>query len=60
VIPELGRIGFRIGFLLVLPSLVLILLLEPGTAEFVITAFTLMVGLVFLGVVTIMVLYGRR
>jgi hypothetical protein len=58
--PELGRVGFRIGFLIVVPSLVLLFLLEPGTAEHSITVVTLVMGLIFLAVVTLLVLYGRR
>ena len=58
--PELGRVGFRIGFLIVVPSVVLLFLLEPGTAEHSITVVTLVMGLTFLAVVTVLVLYGRR
>jgi hypothetical protein len=57
VIPELGRAGFRIGFLIVVPSFFLMLFLEPGTAEYVIT---LVMGVVFLVAVTLLVLYSRR
>lgn len=58
--PELGRVGFRIGFLIVVPSFVLVFLLEPGTAEHSITVVTLAMGLIFLAVVTLLVLFGRR
>lgn len=60
MIPELGRAGFRIGFLIVVPSLLLIFFLEPGTAEHAITLVTLVMGLIFLAVVTLLVLYSRR
>jgi hypothetical protein len=58
--PELGRVGFRIGFLIVVPSFVLLFFLEPGTAEHSITVVTLVMGLIFLAAVTLLVLYSRR
>ena len=60
MIPELGKAGFRIGFLIVVPSIFLLFFLEPGTAEYVITLVTLVMGVVFLVAVTLLVLYGRR
>jgi hypothetical protein len=60
VIPELGRAGLRIGFLIVVPSLFLMFFLDPGTAEYVITLLTLVMGVVFLVAVTLLVLYSRR
>jgi hypothetical protein len=60
VIPELGRAGLRIGFLIVVPSLFLMFFLDPGTAEYVITLLTLVMGVVFLVAVTLLVLYSKR
>jgi hypothetical protein len=60
VIPELGRAGFRIGIIIVAPSLLLLFFLDPGTAEYVITLVTLVMGVVFLAAVTLLVLYSRR
>jgi hypothetical protein len=60
VIPELGRAGFRIGIIIVVPSLLLLFFLDPGTAEYVITLVTLVMGVVFLAAVTLLVLYSRR
>ena len=60
MIPELGKAGFRIGFLIVVPTFFLLFFLEPGTAEYVITLVTLVMGVVFLVAVTLLVLYGRR
>jgi hypothetical protein len=34
--------------------------LDPGTAEYVITFLTMMMGVVFLVAVTLLVLYSRR
>jgi hypothetical protein len=60
VIPELGRAGLRIGFLIVVPSFFLMFFLDPGTAEYAITLVTLVMGVVFLLAVTLLVLYSRR
>jgi hypothetical protein len=60
MIPELGKAGFRIGFMIVVPSFLLMFFLDPGTAEYAITLFTLMMGVVFLVVVTLLVLHTRR
>jgi hypothetical protein len=50
--PELTRAGIQIACLLVVPSAVLLLFLDPASAEYVITVITLVVGLVFLGAIT--------
>ena len=60
MIPELGRAGLRIGFLIVIPSIFLIFFLDPGTAEYAITLVTLVMGVIFLVAVTLLVLYSRR
>ncbi len=60
MIPELGRAGFRIGFLIVVPSCFLMFFLDPGTPEYAITLLTLVMGVVFLVAVTLLVLYSRR
>jgi hypothetical protein len=60
VIPELGKAGLRIGFLIVIPSFFLIFFLDPGTAEYAITLVNLVMGMVFLVAVTLLVLYSRR
>ena len=60
MIPELGRAGFRIGFLIVVPSFFLMFILDSGTPEYAITLFTLVMGVIFLVVVTLLVLYTRR
>ena len=60
MIPELGKAGFRIGFLIVVPSFFLMFFLDPGTPEYAITLFTLVMGMIFLVAVTLLVLYTRR
>lgn len=58
--PELGRIAFQIGiFLTVIPGL-LLLVLERGSAEFVITVATFVMGLVFLLLIVIWVRISTR
>ena len=60
MIPELGRAGLRIGFLIVIPSFFLMFFLDPGTPEYAITLLTLVMGVVFLVAITLLVLYSRR
>jgi len=52
---EIGHAGFRIGMFLVLVAGGMLLLLQPGTAEFSITVVTLVIGLIFLGLVILLV-----
>ena len=60
MIPEIGRAGIQIGCLLVVPTSVLLFFLEPGTAEWSITVLTLIIGVVFLGIMIGLTLRGRR
>ena len=53
--PEIGQAGFRIGMFLALTAGGMLLLLEPGTAEFSITVVTLGIGLAFIGLVILLV-----
>jgi len=53
VSPELGRTWFRVAFFITLMSALLLLVVKPGTAEFVITVFTLAIGLIFMAVIII-------
>lgn len=58
--PFLGRAAFHIGFYIAFVAGALLLFLEKGTAEYVITQFTLAVGLVYLVLVVILVQWGKR
>ena len=58
--PEIGQAGFRIGIFLVLVAGGMLLLLEPGTPEFSITVVTLVIGLVFVGMVVVLVRWLGR
>lgn len=55
--PEMGKAFFRIAFLITFVSVVLLLFLTPGTAEFIVDVLALGVGLVFIGVVAF---FARR
>jgi hypothetical protein len=58
--PELGRMALGWAAFLVLAAGVLLLTLTPGTPEFVVTLFTLFLGL-FLGLIVVAgVLWTRR
>ncbi|HEY0620732.1 MAG TPA: hypothetical protein VGD15_24210 [Kribbella sp.] len=59
--PTVGRVALGWAAFLVLASVVLLLTLSPGTPEFVITLFTLCIGL-FLGLIVVaaVVLTRRR
>ena len=53
--PQLGRTAFRIAFMMVSVSAVLLFVLSPGTAEFFVSVLTLILGLVFAGMIAILV-----
>lgn len=58
--PRLGQTAFRIAFMMVGVSAVMLLVLAPGTAEYVISGITLFLGLVLMAVVFVLVrLVGR-
>jgi len=58
--PELGRVAFGWAILIILGALGLLAVLSPGTPEFAVTVLTLLIGLVFLGLVVALVrLVGR-
>lgn len=51
--PQLGQTLFRVAFFMTLMSAVLLFLVKPGSAEFVITVTTLVLGLLFMAVIVI-------
>jgi uncharacterized membrane protein len=57
---NLGQAAFRLGFFVVFVSGILLFFQERGTAEHAITQITLVIGLVFLALVTLLVHIGRR
>ena len=58
--PFLGRAAFHIGFYIAFVAGALLIFLEKETAEYVITQFTLGIGLVYLLLVVILVQWGKR
>ncbi|MGH2821159.1 MAG: hypothetical protein ACRDJ5_10955 [Actinomycetota bacterium] len=58
--PELGKVGLRIAFLVLVPSLPMLFFLEPGTPEHSITIITIVMGVVFLAGVIALIVRGRR
>ncbi len=58
--PEAGQAWFRIAMLITLLSAALLFLVQPGTAEFVVTVTTLVIGLLFIGVIAVLVRRGSR
>jgi hypothetical protein len=58
--PAIGQAGLRIALFLILVAGGMLFFLEPGTAEFSITVVTLVIGLLFAGVVIALVrIVGR-
>ncbi len=58
--PEAGRIWFRVAMFITLVSAGLLLIQQPGTAEFVITVATLVIGLVFIAILAVMARRANR
>ncbi|MBB6568096.1 hypothetical protein HPO96_03535 [Kribbella sandramycini] len=58
--PELGRMAFGWAAFLVLASGLLLLTLTPGTPQFVVTLFTLFMGLLLGLIVVAGVIWTRR
>jgi len=57
--PEAGQAWFRMAITLTLVSAVLVYFTEPGTAERVVSVFTLLIGLLFSGTVIVLVRRNR-
>jgi hypothetical protein len=53
--PQLGRMAFRIAFMMIAVSVVMLFVLSPGTAEYWVSVLTLILGLVFAGTIAILV-----
>lgn len=52
--PEIGRAGFRLALLIALLSGALLVLVPPDSAEFVISALSLLVGLLLLLLIAVL------
>lgn len=53
--PEAGQIWFRVAIFITVVSLLLLPFQRPGTAEFVVTVLTLIVGLIMTALIVIIV-----
>ncbi len=49
--PQVGRAGLRLAMFMIVMAGGMLLFLHPGTAEFAITVFTLLIGLLFAAIV---------
>ncbi len=58
--PEAGRAWFRIATLITLVAVVLVYLTKPDTAERIVSVLTLLIGLLFVGLIIILVRRNRR
>jgi hypothetical protein len=57
--PEAGQAWFRIAVMLTVTSAVLAFLTRPDSAERVVSVITLVIGLVFIGVIAVLVRRSR-
>jgi preprotein translocase subunit Sss1 len=57
--PEAGQAWFRIATMLTVVSAVLVFLTKPGTAERVVSVITLVIGLLFIGVIIFLIRRDR-
>lgn len=53
--PELGKAGFRWALFIIVAAGAMLLFLTPGSAQFYVTLFTLIIGLAFLALVIFLV-----
>ena len=53
--PEAGQAWFRIATMITLVSVVLVFFTEPGSAERVVSVITLIIGLLFIGIIIVLV-----
>jgi hypothetical protein len=58
--PQLGHAAFRVAFFITFVSLVLLFFERRGSPEFGVTVMTLVVGLLFIGMVTVFVRFLSR
>ncbi len=58
--PDIGRAWFRIATTITVVSAALVYLTEPGTAERVVSVITLLMGLLFIGVIVILIRRNRH
>lgn len=57
---EIARAGILIGCLLLVSGIPLLFVVQPGTGEYVITLFTVLIGIIFLVALGVIVRIGRQ
>ena len=57
--PEAGQAWFRIAMMITLVSAALVFLTKPGSAERVVSVITLIIGLLFIGIIVFLVRRNR-
>ena len=58
--PEAGRLWFRLGFFIVILSLILLPFQPRDSAEFVVTVLSLIIGLIMTGLVALIIKISKR
>lgn len=58
--PEAGQMWFRIAFFIVALSAVLLFFQEPGSASFVFTVLSLVIGVIFVIILAILVRRSQK
>ena len=58
--PQAGKAWFQIAVFITIVSVGLLFFQKPGTAEFVVTVTTLVLGLLLLALLAIMLKFGSR
>lgn len=58
--PEAGQAWFRVAVMITLVAAVLLFVTERGSAEFVVSALTLGIGLLFIAVIVILIRRANR
>ncbi|MBN1640019.1 MAG: hypothetical protein JXA09_02195 [Anaerolineae bacterium] len=53
--PQVGRVAFRIAFTMFALSGILVLSLDPGSAEYVISVVTMALGIAFMATILVLV-----
>ncbi|HQV70296.1 MAG TPA: hypothetical protein PLJ62_08980 [Thermoflexales bacterium] len=58
--PQLGKAWFQVGVFITIVSVILLFVLQPKTAEYVITVLSLIIGLALMALVIIAIKFFSR
>ncbi len=53
--PEIGLLGFRIAIFIILVTVGCLFIVQPGSASYYVDLITLFIGLVFLGILIVLI-----